>query len=307
MGPGGPRGEPVLHRPPAGLTAESAAGLVAAGAPEVDLSRAVAVEGGWDSFVLDTGEWIFKFPRRAEVERTLRAEIALLPALAEAAPLRVPRYEIVVEDPAFFAAYRKIQGAPLALDGETERAGRDLGKFLAALHSFSVEAARDAGVPGDDWRARQESLVAELESNVSPLLSPAERAAAHDAFEAFLEDDASFEFEPALVHYDIGPTHLLADDAGSLQAVIDWGDAWIGDPAADLAWALHGASPAFAAGVVAAYPGTADEARARALHYHRLGPWHEVVHGLGTGDDAWVRTGLAGVRERLPREPGRGR
>ncbi|MEU3378348.1 phosphotransferase [Streptomyces caelestis] len=37
----------------------------------------------------------------------------------------------------------------------------------------------------------------------------------------------------------------MAQD-GALTGVIDFGDAHIGDPAVDLAWALNGTSPAFA-------------------------------------------------------------
>ncbi|MDQ4126234.1 MAG: phosphotransferase [Actinomycetota bacterium] len=278
-----------------------AVALVAAAAPAIDVRDAVGVEGGWDSFVLDTGEWIFKFPRRPEVARALRAEIALLDALAPALPLRAPRYEVVADR---FAGYRKIAGEQLSHERQTEAAGRNLGTFLAALHAFPVEAAVAAGLPATDWRGRQEALVAELESRVSPLLDPGERAAAHAAFTGFLSDDAAFDFERALIHYDLGPAHLLAGRDGRLLGVIDWGDAWVGDPAADLAWALHGSTEPFARGVAATYPGVTESVAKRALHYHRLGPWHEVVHGLENGDAAWVENGLAGVRARLRLEPG---
>jgi hypothetical protein len=40
--------------------------------------------------------------------------------------------------------------------------------------------------------------------------------------------------------------------------------------------------------------------RERALFHHRLGPWYEVVHGLDTGEERFVRSGLEGVRARLP-------
>ena len=305
MGPRGPGGEPVLHRASAGLTAERAVELVAAAAPGVDVSGAVAIEGGWDSFVLDTGEWIFKFPRRPEVEPAFRSEIALLRSLAGAVPLEVPRFEVVVEEPVLFAGYPKIPGAPLTPDFRTERAGRDLAGFLAALHALPVDVALGAGVPGgaEAWRARQEELVADLVAKVSPLLPERERDIARAVFDAFLADAASFDFEPAPIHYDVGPTHLLARADGSLTGVIDWGDAWVGDPAADLAWALQGAGPAFARAVADVYPVT-EAVRVRARHYHRLGPWHEVVHGLETNDDSWVETGLRGVIERLPQEPG---
>ncbi len=96
-----------------------AVALVRAAAPEVDVSDAVAVEGGWDSFVLDTGAWIFKFPRRPEVEPALRAEIALLASIAPALPAAVPRFEYVAEEPVLFAGYRKIEGDPLTPERES--------------------------------------------------------------------------------------------------------------------------------------------------------------------------------------------
>jgi aminoglycoside phosphotransferase (APT) family kinase protein len=296
---------------PAPLDVAAAVALVRAAVPELDVNDAVALEGGWDSFVLEVdGEWIFRFPRRAEVEETLWVEIALLPALGPALPAAVPRFVHVVDEPALFVGYRKIGGAPLTPDRETAQGAGDLGRFLGALHSFPVAAARRAGVSGGDaadWRGKQQRLVAELEPEVAPLLPSHDRAVAHRTFADFLDDDANFDFAPAPIHYDVGPTHLLVADDGGLEGVIDWGDAAVGDPAADLAWPLHGAGDDFARAVFDAYPGASEPLRERALFYHRLGPWHEVVHGLRTGDEGWVETGLAGVLDRLPREPGGGR
>jgi aminoglycoside phosphotransferase (APT) family kinase protein len=84
--------------------------------------------------------------------------------------------------------------------------------------------------------------------------------------------------------------------------VIDWSDACLGDPALDLAWLLHGTDAEFAASLLRAYAGTEADApfRARALFYHRLGPWHEVLYGLERGRPDLVDSGLAGVRRRLP-------
>lgn len=277
-----------------------AAALVAGAVHGVDLSRAVAVEGGWDSFVLDTGEWIFRFPRRPEVETALRAEIATLPRLAPALPVAIPRFEHVVAAPVLFAGYRKIEGA--ALTGrEGPTVARDLARFLRALHAFP---AREAPLPFYDhgrWRARHEEMFERFRPGVGPLLARRERALAEQMFDDFLA--TPFDFVPSVVHYDLGPAHLLARE-GRLAGVIDWGDAVVGDPAVDLAWALHGSG--FGDVVLEEYGATAGE-RERALLYHRLGPWHEVVHGQETGDDAWIETGLAGVRDRLPPEPGAGR
>ncbi|MEU8194680.1 hypothetical protein AB0C10_12975 [Microbispora amethystogenes] len=59
------------------------------------------------------------------------------------------------------------------------------------------------------------------------------------------------------------------------------------------------APPVFARAVAAEY-GAVAEISERALLWHRLGPWHEVTHGLGTGDPDAVRSGLDGLLARLP-------
>ena len=40
---------------------------------------------------------------------------------------------------------------------------------------------------------------------------------------------------------------------------------------------------------------------ARARDWHQLGPWHEVLYGLGDGGADFVDSGLAGTVARLER------
>ena len=274
------------------------------------MHEAVGIEGGWDSFVVEVnGEWIFRFPRDAGAEEVLRKEVALLPALARALPVAVPEPEHFVDGPDVFAGYRKVDGLPFSAVAEAGRtaaaAGASFAAFLRALHAFPLDAARAAGLPPatrETWRDAQAQLCADFETRVVPLL-PRERAGQGVALlRSFLEDDASFAFSPALVHYDLGPTHLFFASDGRLTGVIDWSDATIGDPAVDFAWALNATPHAFRAPLISGYAGAEDPGfAARAAFYHRIGPWHEVVYGLETGDDGWVATGLAGVLDRLPR------
>ena len=281
----------------------AAVSAIQAALPGFDVRTATPSDTGWDAFVVEVnGSWIFRFARDENAARTFRMEAALLPHVAPVLPAPVPLYVHVVEEPAFFVAYRKIDGFAPRPDGPgLESGGRDLGRFLAALHAFPVEQARSLGVPGgdaSDWRDEQEALVGGLTRRVLPLLPSdmAERAAA--AFRAFLDEDSNFAFEPALIHYDVGPGNLLFDVEGRLSGVLDWSDAAIGDPAADLAWALHGAEASFAAAVRASYP--ADPAlERRARFFHAIGPWHEVVHGQDTHNAGWIETGLEGVLSRL--------
>ena len=71
-----------------------------------------------------------------------------------------------------------------------------------------------------------------------PLLDGDTRRRAQRLFD---EVETLVDFEPVLLHADLGPDHLLVRD-GRLAGVIDWGDARVGDPALDYAWLLNGRS-----------------------------------------------------------------
>jgi len=45
------------------------------------------------------------------------------------------------------------------------------------------------------------------------------------------------KFRPAILHMDYGPDHVLVSNRRFI--IVDWGDASIGDPAFDVAWAYH--------------------------------------------------------------------
>lgn len=222
-------------------------------------------------------------------------------------PVAVPRLEFVARNGVRCVGYRKIDGTPLDEHVHGPHAvvlAGDLGAFLAALHRFPVERARALGVPSHDrpsWRERFQAFWAHLRLHVSPLLAPSEREQAVAMFERFLEDDANFGFEAVLLHSDLGPEHILCRSAG-VAGIIDWSDARIGDPALDFAWLLCGAPVAFGEAVLERYGGPSDAAFAsRALFYHRLGPWHEVLYGLEVKRADLVESGVAGIRSRLPR------
>jgi aminoglycoside phosphotransferase (APT) family kinase protein len=264
--------------------------------PALDLRDSRTIEDGWDSLVLEVGgELIFRFPRRREVENWVEREIALLPELAEALPVEVPRFEYIARNGILCVGYRKLVGEPgTAL---SERGGDDLGSFLAALHRFPVERARALGVSCYEpaaWRRHFANFCADLHRRVLPMLAPSERERA----EALFAQVAELDFEPVLVHGDLGPEHVLVR-AGRVAGVIDWSDARVGDPALDLAWCLHGTSQATGDAVARSY-GVDAQVRERSLFYRRLGPWYEVVYGLDTDQPRFVESGLAGVRSRLP-------
>jgi aminoglycoside phosphotransferase (APT) family kinase protein len=235
-------------------------------------------DDGWDFKVLILGgEWVLRIPRVDQAVAKLAKEAALLPALAPALPVEIPRFEQVSRDPPF-VVYRLIRGEPLRdEDPDGVRA------FLEALHS--LDPGELPIPPLDDWLAAWREQADLFRHVVLPLLDADERPAGEELLQ---EVDTLTGFAPALTHCDLGPPHLLVRN-GRLAGVIDWAGARIGDPALDYGWPLNGP---FADWDVD------EELRRRARIYYRLGPWFDVEYGLRTEQPAWVETGLAGIRSR---------
>jgi aminoglycoside phosphotransferase (APT) family kinase protein len=240
--------------------------------------RMVEIDDGFDFEVaIVDEEWVFRFPRRANVVEALEIEVELIPRLAAVLPVAVPRFEHVSMEPAF-VAYRLIRGEPLVdEDADGVRA------FLDALHAFDA-----TGIPVDrrDWCDTLRARCAQYERDVLPLLEPAERVR---ALALFAEVETLAGFEPALIHNDLSAPHLLVRE-GRLVGVIDWADAIIADPARDYAWLLNVAFPDW---------DVADELRRRARFYHRLGPWGAAHYGLLAKQPERVAEELRRIRATL--------
>jgi aminoglycoside phosphotransferase (APT) family kinase protein len=263
--------------------------------PDLADGRIEPIRSGWDShaFVVED-MWIVRVPRRREAEESLRREVALLAAIEPRLPSRTPDVERVTDESPICVVTRKIAGAPAT---EHPQTGAELGRFLAALHGLPVEWLPLPAADVSSWRVAHKHRRAQFERCVFPLLDPDERRRADQLFAS-----VEFDFDPTLVHGDLGPEHVLCRSDGHIEGIIDWGDARIGDPAIDLAWALHGAGSAFADAVAAAYGSVPSNMRARATFYHRRGPWYEVLYGLEVGRTDLVASGLEGVRARLPQD-----
>jgi aminoglycoside phosphotransferase (APT) family kinase protein len=238
----------------------------------------VEIDDGWDFKVLILdGRWALRIPRSELSVEELESEIALLPALASALPVEIPRFEHISRDP-LYVVYPLIRGEPLR-----DEDPKGVRSFLDALHAFDTTGVK---VRRPAWLEIYRSHADEWRRAVLPLLDEDERTRG----EALLaEVETLTGFDPRLVHCDLGPSHLLCRN-GKLVGVIDWADAKIGDPALDYAWLLN---------VPFQDWDVDDELRRRARIYHRLGPWFEVEYGVRTEQPDRVESGLAGIRARL--------
>ncbi len=238
----------------------------------------VAIDEGFDFEVIVADDaWVFRFPRRSEVVLALEQEAALLPALADALPVEVPRFAHISREPPY-VVYPMIHGTPLVdEDGDGVRA------FLNSLHALDIA---ELPVEGTDWVDSYKAQCAVFEGLVFPLLDDPLRAKARTLFD---EVDSLTGFEPALVHADLGAEHMLVRD-GRLAGVIDWADARVGDPALDYAWLLHEPFPDW---------DVDPDLRRRTGFYHRLAPFYSVHYGVSTGRPEYADRALAELASRL--------
>jgi aminoglycoside phosphotransferase (APT) family kinase protein len=238
----------------------------------------VEIDDGYDFEVaIVDRDWVFRFPRRANVAEALEVEIAALPILAAALPIAVPHFEHVSREPPF-VAYRAIHGEPLVdEDPEGVRA------FLSALHGLD---AAELPLERPAWVGVYVARCERFAHGVLPLLDADERPRAR-AF--FAEASTLTGFDAVPIHGDVLPEHLRCHGR-RLAGVIDWGDACVGDPALDYAWLLNVPFPHW---------DVDDDLRRRARFHYRLEPWVWAHYGLVTEQPALVRAGLAEIRTRL--------
>jgi len=181
-----------------------------------------------------------RVPRSEEAATDLARELELLPRLAAHLPLRTPepvaRGEPGNGVPLRWAVYRWLDGVPYddALVSDEVQAARDLADFVTALRGIDASDAPPAG------RAPLRTLDAATRHALKAS-DGVDVASALAAWERALEV-APWDGRAAVwIHADLLRPNLLVVD-GRLDAVLDFGAAGVGDPAADViaAWSVFG-------------------------------------------------------------------
>ncbi|HEU0301245.1 MAG TPA: phosphotransferase [Longimicrobium sp.] len=286
-----------------------AAELIDAQFPALRPARAGFLGEGCDNraFVVN-GAWVFRFPKRPDVERQLAIEARLLAALDQSAalPLSVPRVSFhgrpSAAYPLRFGGYRLLPGVTANLADPDElplpRLAPVLGRFLSVLHAFPVDEAARCGVPEAPMEGFVGEVGEEALENFGLVAELAPEAA--DRWRAFLT--AGPAGVPAgrrvLVHNDLAAEHVLYDAAAeTLSGVIDWADAAIGDPSADLSGVLHWGGMPLLERVLQSYGGPVDEDTISCGRYlAACRGAGDVAFGVERGRGEYVAAGLRALR-----------
>ena len=236
--------------------------------PNIHPESATLFLHGSDCGVLDINhEYIFKFPRRKDVCAKLRKEASLLTVLSSNTSLRVPKViathisEECLEDS--FIGLHKIHGVANDYCNSKGHA-HALGIFLARLHSVPIEMLKDVGLPVLDHCHYAYMGFYKTSLPLSRLL----RSLTGSEYSSGI---FSMNYKPTcsvLIHGDLSASHViyLADEP-TINGVIDWADACLGDPAFEFARILNAYGVKMANNVLNAYGGADLNFRHRILDY----------------------------------------
>jgi 8-oxo-dGTP diphosphatase len=265
----------------------------------IEANEVVAIGDGWASWTFEVdGHRIVQFPRNAVVARGHERERAILPALAEHVSFAVPSLSITGEWNGLpFHGYEKLSGSALS---ESTLDCAAVAAMLRELHSFPVARARlllgDAGTV-DEWRTGYEALWAAIATQVVPRLSVGVGGAVTREFADFIRD---VTFEPALVHRDLGPEHVLVGDG---LGMIDFEDVAIGDPIIDFVGIFNAFGLTAARAVIEQYGPIDPDYSVRLRFYRWMGSVHAALHALDTSDEALLADALEQISSRLAVRP----
>lgn len=200
------------------------------------------VANGWDNVIARLGDDLaMRLPRRAAAAELVRNEQAWLPMLAglvgDAARLPVPArlgrpalgYPWSWSVVPWFPGRTIGAGGPGATASDSVAVAEALAVVVTRLHvPAPVDAPRNP-VRGVPLAERADAVLERIASGAVPRAAEAASAYRRAA------DATRWNGPPVWLHGDLHPFNLLVDGAGTLTAVIDFGDLGAGDPATDLA------------------------------------------------------------------------
>jgi aminoglycoside phosphotransferase (APT) family kinase protein len=273
-------------RPPAEIDVDEALvrSLLADQHPDLAGLPLEELGAGWDNVLWRLGDGLLvRLPRRAAAAVLAANEQRWLPALAPGLPLSVP-VPVRLGLPAHrfpwpWTVVPWLDGTPADHTGVTaaDDAARRLGRFLRALHRPAPPDAPFNPFRSVPLPARTDMFEQRMERAASEIDHVAVRRVWDEACAA-----PSPPVPPVWVHGDLHPGNVLVC-AGTVAAVLDWGDVCAGDAATDLAagWLLL---PTSALGAFVAAYGEDDPAA-----WARARGW-AVLFALMSLADTWPST-----------------
>jgi aminoglycoside 2''-phosphotransferase len=276
--------------------------------PDLILSRVeVNPDGEVHDIVVVNRERVFLFPKSDWARASLQQEREVLDLIRDAVAMPVPLLDQMADD---YGSYPYLPGLPMRHDWLMEQPGQTqdrlawhVGIFLRQLHAIPMRVLRQRRIPTsetvrsrDDWLRLLEGVQREL----FPWMKAYAREGVLWSFQPLLDDVGWLRYQPALVHGDLEPQHILiVPGASQISGVIDFGRSGVGDPAVDVACLLYHYGESFVVRMGRFYPGI-GELIDRARFWAGTFELQWALAGLRSSDPSWLVAHIGGARDILP-------
>jgi aminoglycoside 2''-phosphotransferase len=297
--------------PPRIVDSYSARKLIEKCFPQLRIRHSRQIVTGWENLVLEVNrEYVFRFPKYEETEKRLRNEIAFLPILRRHPSTQVPHYEFIWKGggkyPRWFGGYRKISGVtvqslPFRKDWVRPLAAQ-IASFLKELHKIRFRGDRLNDLPKyspEDWFRSLRLQYRKVRRIVYPLFGPGLRARSEEFWQSLLSEFRDANFEPTLIHGDLGTENILFDPASvKLTGILDWGYMQISDPTLEFAHLfMHKAE--LGEEVLKQYGTEGSDFKKRIQWYVDSEPFYDIMWGVSHHWDKPKKLGLRQLAKTL--------
>jgi aminoglycoside 2''-phosphotransferase len=272
--------------------------------PDLEIEEVELFQEGLVNDVLIVNQqWVIRFTKTAWGKELMEIEDRLMQYLYPRLSIKVP-YPVKRGDG--ILVYELLGGKDFLrecwIEGEPERQDRlaqQLGTFLSELHN-PPSPELDWEVPLTLAPVTRETwldIYERVKEKVCPLLLPHQVHWMDDLFDSAFSVSGFFNFEPVMIHGDLGPYHILYDrEPKRLNAVIDFAMAGIGDPATDLGGLISHYGESLVSTIRPYYP-LYDSLLQRARFYAQAAEVHWALLGVETGELYWFTAHLGDPRD----------
>jgi aminoglycoside 2''-phosphotransferase len=273
--------------------------------PEISIETiSLNDEGLNDNILIVNQKLIFCFPKHEHALNKIDIETKIIELIKPYVTLEVPN---IFHKSSEVIAYFMISGVTLRRDillGLDEKTiqfiAEQLATFLKQIHSIPIDEVLSLNIPIADVPSKYEDwvdLYKRIESEVFPHLMLHTREWAKNHFESFLDTKSNFEYEPKLIHGDLGPYHILFDrQKNCINGVIDFGSSGLGDPAMDIATVIHTYGESFLSRFENIYPELSSYLK-RARFYAETFELQWALSGINSKDITWFLGHLGSAKD----------
>jgi aminoglycoside 2''-phosphotransferase len=216
--------------------------------PQLDLSKIEfnKTDGSYSDIAVVNNEVVFKFAKYDWSAAYLRNEADVIRFIRDFITLPLPDVELIDQN---VSRRHYIKGSPLyrnillKLDYHTQDiVARQIATFLNQLHSIPLKKAQYAKIGDSQMNRTREDWLVELETmqrKIFPYCTDYVKEYLRQIIQPAVDNEEFFKFQPALIHGDLLPNHILFDKTSrKINGIIGFSNAGFGDPAFDLGMLL---------------------------------------------------------------------